>query len=164
MKPNKIIFLTFFVFLFSMDGFAQIEVKDDLKAFQILESQESVKNVSNNPRVTGNQIFIEQVGRDNVINFEIVASKSEVRYNQNGEGNVIDASIMANTYNSEIFQNGSDNRIIDEITSSTDNVVLNLTQDGQFQNFERYGSNSIGDKLEFNMSGNFNSLIVRNYK
>ncbi len=164
MKPNKIIFLTFFVFLFSMDGFAQIEVKDELKAFQIFESQESVKNVSNNPRVTGNQIFIEQVGRDNVINFEIVASKSEVRYNQNGEGNVIDASIMANTYNSEIFQNGSDNRIIDEITSSTDNVVLNLTQDGQFQNFERYGSNSIGDKLEFNMSGNFNSLIVRNYK
>ena len=164
MKSNKIIFLTFSFFLFSMDGFAQIEVKDDLKAFQILESQESVKNVSNNPRVTGNQIFIEQVGRDNVINFEIVASKSEVRYNQNGEGNVIDASIMANTYNSEIFQNGSDNRIIDEITSSTDNVVLNLTQDGQFQNFERYGSNSIGDKLEFNMSGNFNSLIVRNYK
>ena len=63
-----------------------------------------------------------------------------------------------------IVQNGNYNNIFENIYDPTSNISLTLTQNGQNNYFERFGSNSIGDKLEFTMNGSDTSIIVRNFK
>ena len=63
-----------------------------------------------------------------------------------------------------IVQHGNNNYLMDNVFSPDSEISLNLMQKGNDLHFERFGSNSIGDNLQFNMTGNFKTLIIRNFK
>jgi hypothetical protein len=111
-----------------------------------------------------NQVYINQVGLNNIINSEIKGESTNSTYIQNGSSNNIDLRITARSYRNNIGQIGDYNNVFENIHSPSANISLNLTQNGRRNHFERHGSNSIGDKLEFTMNGNDKSIIVRNFK
>ncbi|EHQ03572.1 hypothetical protein [Gillisia limnaea] len=111
-----------------------------------------------------NEIFIQQIGVQNTIASNITSTSAAVNLNQNGNHNIIGINITSKSYRSNIDQKGDYNNIFENIYAPSSNISLNLSQNGRNNHFERYGSNSIGDKLEFNMNGNDKSIIVRNFK
>lgn len=111
-----------------------------------------------------NEIFIQQIGVQNTIASNITSTSATVNLNQNGNHNFIDLNITAKSYLSDLDQTGDYNNIFENIYAPSSNISLNLSQNGTNNHFERYGSNSIGDKIEFNMNGNDTAIIVRNFK
>lgn len=151
--------------LVSVGLFAQVQQQKNTQA-QVLEmlmqtSAIQKQAVSNLP---SNQVFIDQVGRQNSANVQVTARETNVQYNQSGIGNSIDVSVNLQTYNSVVNQSGNYNQVFDQMWDSEANASLQLNQQGENLHFERFGTNSIGNKLEFNMTGNARSIIVRNFK
>ena len=167
MKTLKIIFGIFLLILFSGKVKAQDKkYEKDAQASQLMEfTRESLSIQQQSPAANSNNtLFIQQIGESNLIRANIHTSSSDVNYFQNGEDNRINTQVNAKTYRSTIAQNGSNNKIFDWVYAPTKEIELNLSQNGKDHTFVRFGSNSIGDKLQFTMNGNSNSIIVRNFK
>lgn len=111
-----------------------------------------------------NEVFIQQIGNGNNINSQVSAEKRTLNYTQLGDYNSINVKVNAEKIQQNIIQNGNANNVFDFSNAPSQEVSLNLSQNGNNLHFERYGSNSIGDKLEFNMTGNSKSIIIRNFQ
>lgn len=124
-----------------------------------LESQE----ISIPQTKASSQIFIRQVGSENNIYTRLNAEKSNAQFLQNGYKNDLFLNIDAKTFQGKVNQVGDFNRISDNVYAPYDKIELNLTQRGDGHEFQRFGSNSIGNKLKFEMTGNSQTIIVRNF-
>lgn len=111
-----------------------------------------------------NDIFIEQVGVRNSVNVNVSSQDAIISIKQYGKEHEVDFNIAASRVRKNIVQTGEGHQIFDNVFAPFNEISLSLTQEGKSQHFEKYGSNSIGDKLQFKMSGNNNSMIVRNFK
>ncbi|SHG69876.1 hypothetical protein SAMN05444483_1238 [Salegentibacter echinorum] len=161
----KYLLLNITFLLMSMGLVAQVQQQknSDVDKTQMMMQTSAVQKqtVSNAP---SNQVFIDQVGRQNNANLQITARESNIQYKQAGIGNSIDVSVNLQSYNSTVNQVGDYNHVFDQMWDNGANASLQLNQQGENLHFERFGSNSIGNKLEFNMTGNARSIIVRNFK
>lgn len=111
-----------------------------------------------------NEIYIQQIGLENAVNSNLISPLTEVKLTQNGSLNNIDLNVTAKSYFTHINQNGDYNNVFENIYAPSSELSLNLSQNGSNNHFERYGSNSIGDKIEFNMNGNNKAILVMNFK
>ena len=125
-------------------------------AFLLLDQQNKVDE--------GSIVVVEQIGDNNDIYSLTFTGKSELRIFQHGNGNII--SLLANAKNLEgkISQNGNNNYSFDFAQDPDQELNINLLQKGNNHHFERYGSNSIGNDLQFKMEGESQTIIVRNFK
>jgi len=138
-------------------------VNEELYEKMLISDGKAMKEKTN-VSSKANTAHITQIGKYNRSNLNVKASQSEVVFNQIGDHNLIDFNVKASSFDAYITQDGNNHKAFDFINSPADNVSLKLQQTGEATHFERYGSNSIGDKLQFEMNGNLRSIIVRNFK
>jgi len=169
MKQFKSFLFVFFI-LISSGLSAQLEdIDENIKAMELMRGSETIQKGQvlrqQQMQNSRNAIFINQVGAGNTVNAQLRASESATSsFQQNGDSNAINTTIIAKNIQNNINQNGINNQVIDYANAPNKDISLNLSQQGNDLYFERFGSNSIGDNLQFNMTGSFKSIIVRNFK
>ena len=121
-------------------------------------------STAENPRnatITGNTIFLRQVGDFNQAAISTNTNSSEIKLLQNGNSNFTGLDYTANTAISNLIQNGDNNRILDYVNNPSANISLDLVQDGSYMNFERDGSNNLTKSLKFRQSEATPNIIIR---
>ncbi|WP_424494835.1 hypothetical protein [Salinimicrobium sp. GXAS 041] len=174
MKIQKFKILTFLLLLVSFAGYCQkpgyssnVELgsfisKHDLFSAKYVQEREGqdLNNISN-PQVN-NQIFISQVGEENYMSTRISSSNAIVDLKQKGNNNNLNIDLTASTIRYKLTQNGSNNIYEDFVFDPTAEVQVDIIMQGNNNSFKTFGSNSIGNKLQFNMTGNSKTILVRN--
>lgn len=117
-----------------------------------------------NYKQVNNEVFINQIGNGNQVSTTIRSLENKSVYIQKGNYNNIYSNVNAKTYTSSIVQNGDRHKAFNFANSPEQDLSLELNQQGNSNHFEQFGSNSIGNKMKFQMAGNARSLIVRNFK
>jgi hypothetical protein len=110
-----------------------------------------------------NTVFIRQVGVDNVVLSNIIAESSDIKIIQNGDQNKIEINEAARTVDKIISQNGANNSVIDFSFNPNISTNLELIQEGNNLNFERFGSNELSKNLKFRMTGDTKTIVVRSF-
>ncbi len=113
---------------------------------------------------TGNQIFLEQIGDDNSIGVHITSERRNINLIQNGNENYINLTSNVKSVSADVVQNGNNNFLMDDVFGVSQDISLQLKQNGDNLHFERHGSNSIGDNLKFEINGNSKAIIIRNFQ
>lgn len=164
---QKNIFLLFSLFCFS--AFSQSTNTagslDNNEAIWLLE-QSSNNDVQNGNRgVTGNSndVFVQQIGLDNYVSLVSSARTSDVKLSQEGNENSIYLSVDAARYLASIRQIGNNNRHLEFARASSMSLESSVLQQGQNNNLIIHGRNNLSDKIEVNMSGNDQTVIIRNF-
>ena len=111
-----------------------------------------------------NQVYIQQVGQQNFSDVNISSEESFLNLSQDGSQNFVNLSLNTRRVYGNVIQQGEDNYYRESTFAPNDEVSVNLEQNGNNLHLERYGSNSIGNKLDLKMTGEGKSIIIRNYK
>ena len=154
------------IFLFCTLGvFSQIEniPRPSLLEMQMFSENFDPVKTTSAKTLNENRVFIQQVGEGNNIDATIRSQSSNVSYNQNGDFNYIGIKVNVEDYTSTINQQGNNNNIFDQIYNTNAAASIELNQTGNNLHFERFGSNDIGDNLQFNMMGESRTIVVRNF-
>ncbi|WP_156101184.1 hypothetical protein [Salegentibacter sp. Hel_I_6] len=161
----KTIILNILFLFFSICAFSQIENIPTSSLWEMEMFSENMKRESNSraASLNENKVFIQQVGEGNNVTANIRSENSNVSYTQEGNFNHIGVDVFVADYQSTINQNGNNNNFFDQMYNSNTGASMELNQTGDNLHFERFGSNSIGDNLQFNMTGDSRSIIVRNF-
>lgn len=115
-------------------------------------------------KLVNNEVFINQIGDRNQVYTSVRTQENKSVYIQNGNFNNIYSNVSAKTFASSIVQSGDGHKAFNFVRSPGEEVSLELNQQGSSHHFEQFGSNSIGNKMKFQMSGDSRSLIIRNFK
>ncbi|MDC8006195.1 hypothetical protein POV27_19235 [Aureisphaera galaxeae] len=107
-------------------------------------------------------IFIEQIGDDNRITANTDANSVSFNFLQRGDANNIYLNVKAEAINETVIQNGDRHSFVD-FSSGSSVHNLQLIQDGNGQNLTLYGKNSISEEMKINMTGDSQSIIIRNF-
>ncbi|GHA28087.1 hypothetical protein GCM10007103_07010 [Salinimicrobium marinum] len=113
---------------------------------------------------SGNNIFIEQIGNNNRVNAQISSPNLDARFTQAGMGNEFSIDLNAEKVKYTLVQSGDNNYLLDHTFAPSRTVELSLQQNGNNNHVEKYGTNSITNKLEFNLTGDSKSLIIRSFQ
>lgn len=145
-----------------MGGFTDQEylpvsiVSPKLTDFQM--AQESVN------QAVVNNVFITQVGNDNNVNSSIESRDAVVDVVQSGNDNHIAMDLVSPSVRGQILQNGNNNEVFDFSFSPDQPVQFNFSQTGNNHHIESFGSNSIGNKLQVEQTGESKTVIIRNFQ
>ncbi len=124
----------------------------------------NTENTTSRNTSTSSEVFINQIGNYNSVVSNTTTKNSTINIQQTGNSNEVDLNVRSNTYFANIVQDGDRNKLRDVVNNSRENATLNLTQEGRNLNFQRYGTNSITEKLQFKMSGTNKTLIIKSIK
>lgn len=113
---------------------------------------------------SGNNIFIEQIGDNNRVNTQISSPNVDGRFYQDGMGNGFSLVLNAEKVNYALVQSGDNNYLLDHTFAPSNTAKLKIQQNGNNNHIEKYGTNSITNKLEFILTGNSKSLIIRSFQ
>ena len=170
---GKIYLLLFFIFftLKSMNSQTYAEKSEEEKVLSgetldptILASFGLTTTINpRNAEITGNSVFLRQIGELNEVNVLTNTQSSEINITQNGDYNKTDLRYSAKTAVSEIFQNGDYNKIQDFVNDPTQDISLDLLQEGDYLNFERQGVNELTKSLKFKQTQASPSIIIRSF-
>ena len=119
-----------------------------------------------NPRlqeITGNSVFLEQIGEMNEVNIMTRTEASEINVRQEGNKNNTSLKYIAKTAYTDIFQLGNYNTIKDFVNAPTEEISLELQQTGNDQVFERNGINELTKSIRFNQTEATPVLIINSY-
>jgi len=169
MKYITSFLLMFFVFGILSTSAQRSNLSANLLAIELIKDSEALQQIDINKeqaiQKTNNGVFITQIGEGNMVNASLKARDfANASFEQNGDLNKVNSNITAQSIENKIIQNGTNNQVIDYINAPSQDVSLQLNQQGNDLYFERFGSNSIGDKIQFNMTGSFKTIIVRNFQ
>ncbi|MEP0264051.1 hypothetical protein [Dokdonia sp.] len=117
-----------------------------------------------NQQITGNSIFLAQIGELNIASINSNTSSSEIQLTQRGNSNFTALDYRANTAIATITQQGDFNLIRDFVNNPTADVSLDLIQDGNNLTFERFGTNSITRSLRFVQTEASPTIIIRSFQ
>lgn len=143
-------------------SFSQTEMSQQ-RELRIIQATLESQKIAIPTTIASNQVFIQQIGNDNKIDSRIKANKSNTNLFQNGSGNELFLKVNADDFKGNLQQIGDNNKIYDNIYAPNEQIELNLTQRGDNNKFQKFGSNSISNKLKFETSGNSQTIIVRNF-
>lgn len=150
-------------------SFGQTYKDDDTSDTAITTLQElQVLGIDNSPNprsatLTGSSVFVRQIGEFNQANLRVSANASDINIQQNGDDNLAELEYQVNTAITNIQQNGNSNRIQDFVIDRTEDVSLDLVQEGNNMNFERSGSNALTRSLKFKQTTSYQTIIVRSF-
>lgn len=110
-----------------------------------------------------NTVFIQQIGYNNSIFSTINARSSDINIRQDGKQNIIDINETSRDIEKIITQTGDYNTVTDFSFNPEISTHLELVQEGNNLYFERLGSNELSKNLQFKMTGNNRSIIIRSF-
>lgn len=124
-------------------------------------------NQANNPnsqRMSGLNagVFITQIGNSNNSRVTTTADNNSIAIQQNGNRNNTFLQVDAQTVVETVRQDGNDHSFLD--FGSTARIHnLEVVQSGSNQNLVFHGGNSISERMNIRMSGDSQSVIIRNF-
>ena len=123
------------------------------------------KHSTGNPSTAnaGNTIFITQIGEDNYTNATVTSANASQNIIQFGSSNYSASHLNTKNLNATILQFGSGNYYSDYAINANETIDLELTQQGENLNFERFGVNSTTKNLKVKMKGTDRTVIVRSF-
>ncbi|WP_298325616.1 hypothetical protein [uncultured Dokdonia sp.] len=172
------LYIMCFVFFFTMISVNAQTYNEDIKGTTKLTNVELVekdivtkaalgdfgigtaKN-TRNATIQGNSVFITQIGDFNAALLNVKSRASEVNIEQNGDFNFTGLNYNVETVITDIKQEGNRNVVFDIVQDRTANISLDLEQQGNNLNFQRLGSNSLTESLQFIQTAASPSLIIR---
>lgn len=172
MNIHKFHFTAFFLLVITF-SFSQNYSEDNNEAVKLDPVTEKAKGFSlgidntPNPRLsnlTGNSIFLKQVGDYNKVIVSSQANTSEINLSQKGNVNDINLDYKVNAVITDVAQNGDYNKVKDFVYDRNENVSLELIQNGDDLYFERFGANNITKSLKFKQTEASPTIIVRSFK
>ncbi|MFK5982261.1 MAG: hypothetical protein QM499_05045 [Flavobacteriaceae bacterium] len=116
-----------------------------------------------NSQISGNTLFLTQIGEYNTASIITETNASEININQNGDVNTVDINYVVNTAIANLTQNGDNNRISDFVRDRNADISLDLTQNGDGLIFVRKGVNSLTKSLKFRQTEASPILIIKSY-
>lgn len=172
---KKLFYFSLFFLVFGFNSFSQnLEISEEKWNSFNPQKLEALNNSGlfllfpNSPDMnrsnTNSQVFIEQIGDGNKFYSFTFSEQSDLRVFQDGNENII--SVLANTkkLDGEIIQHGNNNYSFNFAHDPNRDLNITLLQEGDNHHFERHGSNSIGNDLQFRMTGESQTIIVRNFQ
>jgi len=166
----SLIFFANSILLFSQEKYDRLELgfSDDGMKKMILVKQGGALKPSPSlaqpsTAIIGNNIYIQQIGGDNSINSSVSSGNAIVNLEQNGRGNRMYLKVTANIVRENVEQTGNNNFFFDFVNSPLKENHLNVEQKGNYNLIIKYGANSISDKIQYKLQGDFRSLIIKNY-
>jgi hypothetical protein len=169
LKKNKImrrsIIILLFLLIHSVLCIAQ--KNNDLKDLNIIEQLDlfnvAINQVDASIIPKGNRVLINQIGINNSAILNVSSSQSNVEVLQTGRNNLVDLSYYGTEINSIVKQDGIDNSVLDYVFSLNDPINTFITQDGSNLHIEKFGSNSITNGLQINMTGSDKTVIINSF-
>lgn len=165
-KSMSLLICLLFCFAISFGQTYKDDDNSDTAITTLQELQALGIDNSPNPRsatLTGSSVFVRQIGEFNQANLNVSANASDINIQQNGDDNLADLEYQVNTAITNIQQNGNSNRIQDFVIDRTEDVSLDLVQEGNNMNFERSGSNALTRSLKFKQTTSYQTIIVRSF-
>lgn len=117
-------------------------------------------DTSNNQQPSS--VLIQQIGDFNKFNGTLKANETKVSVGQNGNGNELFLDKTAKTITQSIIQQGDNNKITDFTVSTNYDVKTEMVQNGDNQNIQNIGTNSISKNMKISQTGNGTSIILIN--
>ena len=174
MRPFKKYFsLIVLLMFFTQLSFAQTFNESESNEETIIESDVELSKelfgnfgigTGTNPRnfqITGNSLFLTQIGEFNSASIITETNASEINISQNGDVNNVELTYVANTAIANLEQNGDYNIIKDFVINRDENISLDLTQEGDGLIFVREGANSLTKSLKFRQTEASPTLIIK---
>lgn len=146
-------------------GDSQIDI-ENIKGTSLEKQYLSTQNTQEKtdaPVPSGNVVFINQVGANNNAEVQTTSSSGEINILQNGYGNQTFSRISADKIQHTVVQNGDNNLFIHTNPFSLDAHNSQIIQNGNNQNLEWYGANSISENMKVSMQGEGQTVIVRSF-
>lgn len=134
---------------------------DESSALNFLSSQSGIVQDKNSAK--GNSIYINQIGEENSIQTNITSNTTDVIFVQEGNWNTILLDVSGEIIKNKIIQTGDSNNLLNISNKFSGSQNFNVIQNGNNQDVTIYGSNSMSESLKINMTGDFKSVIVRNF-
>lgn len=107
---------------------------------------------------------IKQIGDYNDVTINVKGTSVNVDILQNGDSNQLELDKEANSIKQKVVQDGQNNSIKDLSMYANNNVNMELVQQGNNQNIQNYGTNSISENMKVIQSGNGAAVIIINNK
>ncbi len=111
-----------------------------------------------------NTVYIKQVGYQNSISSRTKTLESNVGYLQYGAGNSIYFSLEAAKITSVINQEGTNNSFLSSSFNAGATLNTQVSQQGNNLQVESFGVNNIADQMKLKMTGNYRTVIIRNFQ
>jgi len=116
-----------------------------------------------NSQITGNKVFLSQIGEFNTASIITNTNASEINIEQNGNVNDVTINYDTHTAIADLKQNGNYNRIIDVIIDKNADTSLDLIQNGDDLLFVRNGINSLTKSIKFRQTEASPIIIINSY-
>jgi len=107
-------------------------------------------------------VLIDQIGQNNSVNTNLKAKYIDVAVTQRGDNNQFIVDKQANVIIQNVYQNGQNNTIRDFSLKMNEEVNVQYIQQGDNQNIQVMGSNSLSRSMRVIQSGNGASVIILN--
>lgn len=172
MNSKTIISLVVLIFI---TGFVFSQEKNENTEFNqynssVFNSKENslfiVSTMSNEKLSIGNSqennVNILQVGELNSINVNVVSENSSLFLKQNGYNNSINFNKKAPEITQSLIQMGNNNLISDYTYYTNYSVNMEVIQNGDNQNVQNIGTNSMSKDMKISQTGNGASVIIIN--
>lgn len=112
----------------------------------------------------GSAVFLTQIGEDNNTSVQVIAQASDINIVQNGNDNDVQLKYQVKSVFTDLYQNGNNNYILDYSIETDQDISLNLKQNGDNLNFERFGTNEISKNIKFTQTEASPTIIIRSFK
>ncbi|MCC9044010.1 hypothetical protein LNQ81_15140 [Myroides sp. M-43] len=137
-----------------------IENKSDFNKLNNITSLQREQNFVNNQQYT----TITQIGNYNTVQSTTITTDSKnIHYTQYGDSNTIDVLTFSQDTNQIISQIGNQNNFTQYSYSPLESQSINVMQNGNKQNIEVFGENSMSKDMVIKMEASDKSLIIRNF-
>jgi len=170
----KIFILNILLLISPMFYAREKEDNPDFKAYSssVFNSKETALSVvssmnkkvsdtfNNNNQATG--VLIQQIGDYNKVNATLNAKESKLSVQQSGDGNDLFLDKTAKSITQNVVQQGDNNKISDFTFNTNYNVKMEMTQNGDNQNIQNIGTNSLSKNMKITQTGNGTSIILIN--
>ena len=132
---------------------------------QYLNNQFNVNTVITTPvNVSTNKVFIRQIGNRNLSDITVSSNNAISSINQVGNNNKSYIDLNTSELATVVLQLGNNNRIAHQNYFRENSIINTIEQQGNNQNLEISGSNSLLENMQIQMRGDSQSIIIRSFK
>lgn len=160
------VFIVLSLFFTSLVFSQNTAEKTDDNLVNIIQTQlntspsNNIEKVSN---LTNNEVYITQIGDSNDSKVYTSSEASQINLLQNGNENsvfVIDNSLASYK---KIEQLGKNNSVLDYSAPNLLNTSLEILQNGNDLKIDKFGTNSLVEKMKLVQQGTAKTLIIRSF-
>jgi len=110
-----------------------------------------------------NVTVIQQVGNQNRAISNSFSETSDINFLQIGANNTIESTNLIPNTTERFVQTGNNNVINSFSFGNVEASSLQILQNGNDQRFEKFGTNSLTDRISLSVTGNNQTVIIRSF-